>query len=150
MEKYFNNGEIKGSMTRSNGYGSYIITAENQNGDTIEIHSNDSLAYDYLDSEDSEKQDDAVASVIGMLNASNCWKYKAKIKAYPTNIDLWIDGSCYHIDTDFQDSEYFESMDEAREWAEDTISNKTENFYEISNYDQLIEDMVSAVSRYIK
>ncbi len=149
MGKFFDNGEISGNMTR-NGYGSYIITAENRDGDTIEIHSNDSLLFDNLDSEDIDKQNEAWEEAINLLKSIGKWKCRAKIKSYPTNIELFMGNGSWQINTDFQDPEYFDSAEDAREWAEDRVAEITKDCYEINNYDELIDDMVSAVSRYIR
>lgn len=76
---------------------------------------------------------------------------EASIRTYPTNVDIFVEGMSFSIDIDFQDSEFFESHDEARDWAEERVSEIEDQFgSKIDNYDDIVDALVSAVDRYTK
>ena len=76
---------------------------------------------------------------------------EGSIRTYTTNVDIFVEGMSFSIDIDFQDSEFFESHDEARDWAEERVSEIEDQFgSKIDNYDDIVDALVSAVDRYTK
>lgn len=75
---------------------------------------------------------------------------EASARTYPTNVDIFVEGMSFSIDIDFQDSEFFESHGEARDWAEERVDEIEDQVGKIDNYDDIVDALVSAVDRYTK
>ena len=76
---------------------------------------------------------------------------EASVRTYPTNVDIFVEDMVFGINIDFQDSEFFESHGEARDWAEERVGEIEDQFgSKIDNYDDIVDALVSAVDRYTK
>lgn len=150
---FFSFNGISGTISRKKGYGSYVIEAENESGDTISRTTNDSLLYDIINSdpnsdEELDKKEETIKSLCKSLKEdSENWKYYARIKCYPTNADLWYGEEHFNINYDLQDPEFFESEKEMKEWITDTLWDIKDN---LINYDDICRDLCGHLCYYCK
>lgn len=71
---------------------------------------------------------------------------KAKLKVFPTNIDLVVGDNHININIDFQDSAFFNDDTEAYEWINYTLN---EQGVEIDNREEIVEQIRSAIDIYV-
>lgn len=151
MAKYFNIKDIRGRIELNlpcNGK-RYVVTAENENGDTFHKTTDDSEVFDYIDEDNEEferKREDAEYSIRMWLKDEDCWKRKATIKAYQTNATIFYGDQSKEISYDLQ-PDFFDSRKDAEEWADDELWELEDI---LNNYDYIKETLVSAVEKFIK
>ena len=94
MAKYFNINGISGRVDYNRSYGRrYLITAENEFGDTFAQTTDDSEIFDYIDEEDEaleKKREEAEESIERLLTDEESWKRKATIKTYRSNATIFF------------------------------------------------------------
>lgn len=65
---------------------------------------------------------------------------KGVLKTYRSNADLYVGDNYYHIDYDFQDSEFFENDEEVRKWAIDCLDGIA-----MDNYAEVLDELITAL-----
>ena len=150
MAKYFNINGISGRVDYNRSYGKrYLITAENEFGDTFAQTTDDSEIFDYIDEEDEaleKKREEAEESVERLLTDEESWKRKATIKTYRSNATIFFGEEAKEIYYDFS-ADFFDSYKEAKEWIDEELEEIKDK---INNYDDIKQSLMIRVCEFIK
>lgn len=150
MAKYFNINGISGRISHSNIPNGcrYVITAENEKGDTFKAYTNDSEVYDYISDEDNEFNEHHIFAQEYMkrrLEDDEYWLRKATIKTFPTNATIFYGDEIKEISYDLQ-PDFFDSYQEAEEWIDDELWGIKDI---LNNYAEIKRDIMIRLSEFI-
>lgn len=150
MAKYFNINGISGRIDYNRSYGRrYLITAENEFGDTFTQTTDDSEIFDYIDEEDEaleKKREEAEESVERLLTDEESWQRKATIKTYRTNATIFYGEEWKEIYYDLA-PDFFTSYKEIEEWIDDGLEEIKDK---LNNYEDIKKSLVDRLSEFMK
>lgn len=150
MAKYFNINGISGRIDYNRSYGRrYLITAENEFGDTFTQTTDDSEIFDYIDEEDEaleKKREEAEESVERLLTDEESWQRKATIKTYRTNATIFFGEEWKEIYHDLA-PDFFTSYKEIEEWIDDGLEEIKDK---LNNYEDIKKSLIDRLSEFMK
>ncbi|MBQ0156393.1 MAG: hypothetical protein KBT22_07450 [Bacteroidales bacterium] len=135
------------------------IVAENEFGDTIDIRSDYSRFYDYINSdpktqEEQQKRDNALQELCETLvEDPNNWQRKASVKFYEKNATIFIGAlKGWIMEYNLEDTDLFESKEDLRNWVEERLNGLLWDAGNVSlnNYNSVVREFCDFLCKYVK